>query len=159
VNEVQAPAPRPCESCPYRKDVPSGVWGASEYVKLAMYDRETVEQPMGLFQCHQHDPETSRQVPRVCAGWAGVHGRQLGRFELLSVRMALAMESIDDETALRILGYRSPVPLWNSGLKAMEHGIREISCPSPQAQRITEKIVRLRSDIKFEPPGGLRENG
>lgn len=24
----------PCETCPYRRDVPSGVWSADEYRKL-----------------------------------------------------------------------------------------------------------------------------
>lgn len=28
------PRKTPCASCPYRKDVPSGVWEASEYEKL-----------------------------------------------------------------------------------------------------------------------------
>ena len=31
--------PKPCASCPYRCDVPSGVWHPDEYAKLEVYDR------------------------------------------------------------------------------------------------------------------------
>ncbi|WP_336794377.1 DUF6283 family protein [Gordonia malaquae] len=53
--KVTSPAPRPCESCPYRRDVPSGVWAESEYEKLRAYDAPTGEQPVRLFLCHQYD--------------------------------------------------------------------------------------------------------
>ena len=47
---VRPPAKSPCGSCPYRQDVPSGVWAASEYEKLPAYDApETFMQPPGLF--------------------------------------------------------------------------------------------------------------
>ncbi|MFD7961193.1 DUF6283 family protein [Streptomyces zaomyceticus] len=39
------PAPRPCASCPYRRDVPSGVWSRGDYVKLPLYDGPTWTQP------------------------------------------------------------------------------------------------------------------
>ena len=44
------PAKNPCGSCPYRKDVPSGVWAVSEYLKLVEYDRPTGEQPVHVAQ-------------------------------------------------------------------------------------------------------------
>lgn len=34
MNEYEEPSPRLCESCPYRRDVPSGIWDRSEYAKL-----------------------------------------------------------------------------------------------------------------------------
>lgn len=97
---IKEPAPRPCESCPYRKDVPSGVWAEEEYRKLPDYDQETMKQPMGVFLCHQ-------QNQRVCGGWAGVHGRQSGSRVLLSVRM---MASIENKWYLaeQIYDYVSP---------------------------------------------------
>jgi hypothetical protein len=36
-----APTKYPCPSCPYRKDVPSGVWAPEEYDKLPAYDNDT----------------------------------------------------------------------------------------------------------------------
>ena len=60
------PARTPCATCPYRTDVPSGVWAPEEYAKLLAYDEETAYQPLSVFLCHQVDG-------RVCAGWAGCH--------------------------------------------------------------------------------------
>lgn len=150
--EILVPAPRPCESCPYRQDVPSGVWGASEYAKLALYDQETASQPPGLFQCHQHDATTGKQLPRVCAGWAGVHGRQTGKHGLLSLRIALALDRLTVAQVQAICEYDSPTPLFASGREACEHGVRGLLDPSAEARRIQGKIVRLRSDIEMEEP-------
>nr|WP_239003987.1 DUF6283 family protein [Nocardia panacis] len=63
------PAPRPCASCPYRRDVPSGIWHESEYNKLRSYDLDTAYQPTALFECHQTEPDTP--AARMCAGWVG----------------------------------------------------------------------------------------
>lgn len=41
----------PCSSCPYRRDVPSGVWHREEYEKLLQYDDSTEILP--AFMCHQ----------------------------------------------------------------------------------------------------------
>jgi hypothetical protein len=58
-------AKAPCKSCPYRRDVPSGIWHSSEYDKLPQYDGEIVDQLMkggqALFDCHQRDGN-------LCAG-------------------------------------------------------------------------------------------
>ena len=43
----------PCGSCPYRRDVPSGIWEQHEYDKLPEYDGQTWEQNPALFLCHQ----------------------------------------------------------------------------------------------------------
>jgi len=43
----------PCQSCPYRRDVPSGIWAHEEYEKILDYDNETGHQPMKVFMCHQ----------------------------------------------------------------------------------------------------------
>jgi hypothetical protein len=44
----------PCASCPYRKDVPSGLWDKAEYDKILPYDNETWAQPLVTFGCHKN---------------------------------------------------------------------------------------------------------
>ncbi|GAA2239757.1 DUF6283 family protein [Streptomyces nogalater] len=135
------PAPRPCQYCPYRLDVPSGVWSAEEYAKLPTYDRPTPEQPAKLFRCHQHDHDSGRA--RVCGGWAGCHDGD----ELLALRVATIAGEIAVETAQAIRDYTSPVPLFASGAEAAVHGMREILNPGPDARRAIDKISRTRTDL------------
>ncbi|MFD0427438.1 DUF6283 family protein [Streptomyces zhihengii] len=137
---VRGPAPRPCESCPYRRDVPSGIWAHEEYAKLIRYDDPTGVQPSGLFQCHQTDGGSAAR--RVCAGWAGCHGP-----ELLAPRTALAFGRIDADTFAEIVNYQSPVPLFDSGMQAAQHGQANITRPDDNAQRQIDKITRTRGDL------------
>ncbi|MFJ7305309.1 DUF6283 family protein [Streptomyces sp. NPDC099088] len=136
-----APAPRPCESCPYRRDVPSGVWAAEEYDKLVRYDAETGEQPAAMFQCHQADGAS--QEGRACAGWASCHGE-----DLLAPRLALIDGRIDSATFEAISGYVSPVPVFASGAEAAAHGRTGIHEPGPDADRLIAKILRSRTDLR-----------
>lgn len=119
----------PCSSCPYRRDVPSGVWGENEYDKLPHYDGETWEQDMSLFMCHQRDG-------RLCAGWLACHGPG----DLLALRFWA------DDVDPAVWRYRSDVPVFGSGAEAREHGIRDIENPGPEAQdlidRLTKKLER-----------------
>ncbi|MGC7093936.1 DUF6283 family protein [Amycolatopsis lurida] len=138
--QMGPPAPRPCASCPYRRDVPSGIWHANEYAKLPRYDTETGEQPVGLFQCHQNDDDKHR---RICAGWAGCHDGD----ELLALRLAVHAGRISPETARAVVNYQSPIPLFDSGAAAAEHGVRDINAPDSEALRTMEKIRRVRDDI------------
>ncbi|MET8997158.1 DUF6283 family protein [Amycolatopsis sp. NPDC004169] len=140
-NEIGPPAPRPCVSCPYRRDVPSGVWHVSEYAKLPRYDTETGTQPGGLFQCHQNDTDDTRR--RICAGWAGCHDGD----ELLALRLAVISGRITPETAQATVNYQSPVPLFDSGAEAAAHGVRNMSDPDAEALRTIEKIRRVRADL------------
>ncbi|SEE71658.1 hypothetical protein SAMN05216532_8486 [Streptomyces sp. 2231.1] len=135
------PAPRPCASCAYRIDVPSGVWSQEEYGKLPRYDGPTWTQPLGLFLCHQHDRGDDRA--RVCGGWAGWHDGD----HLLALRVAAAAGDIDLETAEAIRDYLSPVALFASGAEAAAHGIREITGPGPDARRSIAKIRRTRTHL------------
>ncbi len=134
------PAPRPCVSCPYRRDVPSGIWDASEYAKLPGYDGPTFAQPAALFLCHQHD--RGDDGARVCGGWAGCHDGN----ELLALRMAVSSREVTVDVADAIRDYVSPVPLFASGAEAADHGMREIHQPSPAACTAMTKITRIRSD-------------
>lgn len=131
---VRPPAPRPCESCPYRRDVPSGVWVAEEYAKLPAFDRPTAEQPPGLFLCHQQDG-------RACAGWAGCHDMDAS----LALRFA-AIFGVPAETLEAIYDYVSPVPLWPSGAAAAAHGLAAIDAPPADAERLIDKLTRRRDE-------------
>lgn len=130
---VAPPAKRPCASCPYRRDVPSGVWEPDEYAKLPPYDLPTGEQPLGVFGCHQRDG-------RVCAGWAAVHDGP----NLLALRMAVATGHLSLEVAEAVCDYTTDTPLFASGAEAAEHGLRELDAPSPRAEALIEKIERVR---------------
>lgn len=135
---TNAPAPRPCESCPYRRDVPSGIWDASEYEKLRLYDHETALQPLAMFQCHQEDADSPHR--RVCAGWAGCHDGD----ELLALRLAVATGRIDADTFTAIVEYVSPVELFASGTEAADHGQMGIDSPNSAAIALMDKITRRR---------------
>jgi Family of unknown function (DUF6283) len=138
------PAPRPCDSCPYRRDVPSGVWAVEEYEKLRAFDKDTPYQPHGLFQCHQVDLHGDRR--RMCAGWVGCHGE-----ELLALRLALAEERIGVDTYRAAVAYQSPVPLFTSGGDAADHGQRDIMRPGADAAHAIAKVVRVRRDLPHGP--------
>lgn len=135
---IGPPAPRPCSSCPYRQDVPSGVWTEHEYAKLPDYDHDTSSQPMLVFQCHQNGLEDDRA--RMCAGWAGVHKDP----PLMALRIGLVTGQLDEDTFVAAMDYESPVPLFESGLEAYEHGIEDIDDPSPQACALVMEIARKR---------------
>jgi len=142
---ARPPSPRPCGSCPYRQDVPSGIWDTSEYTKLTAYDAPTYAQPDRLFLCHQHDRDDNDA--RVCAGWAGCHDGD----HLLALRVAVSSSEITAQTAAAIRDYVSPVPLFASGVEAAAHGIREIRSPSVAARTAIEKITRSRADLAEGP--------
>lgn len=132
---IMGPAPRPCESCPYRKDVESGIWAHEEYEKLRAYDQDTVYQPLAVFQCHQADSGSDRS--RMCAGWVGCHGDDLLALRLHGVKTG-------DYSAME---YTTPVPLFSSGNEAADHGQREIDSPSDEASRKIEKIKKVRKNL------------
>jgi hypothetical protein len=141
VNVIGPPAPRPCESCPYRRDVPSGVWAAEEYEKLERYDNDTIEQPIAVWTCHQTDRDSPQR--RVCAGWAECHDGD----NLLALRMARGAGVITGETAQAIVDYVSPVPLFDCAVDAAEHALAEIEHPRQRARAMSAKVTRARSDL------------
>lgn len=125
-----APAKSPCGSCPYRQDVPSGVWAEEEYEKLPLYDADTADQPIAAFFCHQQDG-------RLCAGWVGCHDM----VNNLSMRLAPALGLVTPEAVTTALDYESPVPLWTSGQEAYEHGTRDLDEPDEKAHRVIKKLL------------------
>lgn len=128
------PRRTPCPTCPYRRDVPSGVWAPSEYDKLEGYDGETWEQAeagaIGVFFCHQRTGE-------VCAGWAGTHDMDK------NLALRIGARTLDLDVAA-IRAYKSPVPLFASGHEAAEHGRRDIEEPGEAALAAADKLTRLR---------------
>jgi hypothetical protein len=126
------PRPRPCASCPYRRNVPSGVWDASEYAKLPEYDLDMHEQPPGAFGCHQADGS-------ICSGWLGYRDP----LDLLAVRLGLSAGLLDESCA----DYRTDVPLFASGAEAEAHGLQDVENPGPEAGAVIRKLERKRGLI------------
>lgn len=125
---VQGPAVRPCTSCPYRLDAPSGLWDAQEYAKLPAYDGDITSQALAgagsVFMCHT-------RPQRLCAGWVGCHDME----ENLGLRLASAHGMVAPDVLIAVMAYTSPVPLFASGREAADHGARDIDRPSPLARK------------------------
>lgn len=121
---------RPCASCPYRRDVPSGIWSAEEYEKLRTFDGEITDQAaagaFGVFACHK-TPDF------LCAGWTGCHNQGEN----------LAMRLHARELHERVWAYESPVPLFGSGAEAAEHGMGDLQSKSPEAEKAISQILRF----------------
>lgn len=132
--DLPKPGKAPCGTCPYRKDVPSGVWHPDEYAKLPGYDGEIVDQLLAgataLFFCHQQDG-------CLCSGWVGCHD--------MDHTLATRMHSVAPET----FDYVSPVPLFASGAEAAAHGVADVEEPGDLAQQAIDKLTRKKE---------LREN-
>ncbi|MFC9817816.1 DUF6283 family protein [Streptomyces virginiae] len=141
-SSIRPPAPRPCESCPYRRDVPAGIWASEEYEKLRRYDADTPNQPPRLFQCHQSDPGDDSR--RICAGWAGSHDSD----HLLALRLAVLDGSIDTATHQAVTDYTSPVPLFSSGNDAADHGQKDLTTLTNDALRMINKISHTRQNLQ-----------
>lgn len=133
-NPILPPAPNPCGSCPYRRDVPSGVWHEEEYAKLPGYDRETASQSPDVFLCHQQDG-------RLCAGWVACHDMN----ESLGLRLAVSFGAIEVSDVHAILNYSTPVPIFASGAEAAAHGRAEIRTPGDRAAKTIDKLGRRQS--------------
>jgi hypothetical protein len=123
----------PCSSCPYRKDVPSGVWAAHEYDKLVEYDKPTAEQPPVPFGCHA-TPEY------YCYGWAVVHSNRGHDRELFALRVYAPGVEIPEPA----------VPLFSSGAEAAEHGKADIEEPSVEAKAVARRLVRKYDRLNSE---------
>lgn len=130
---VREPAKNPCGSCPYRRDVASGIWDASEYARLPAYDLPTGEQPMKAFLCHQ-------QNGRLCGGWAATHDMANN----IGLRLLASFGHITQEALDKTFSYTTKVPLFTTGAEAAIHGLRDVAEPSAQALKQQVKIIRRR---------------
>ena len=104
----------------------SGVWDVTEYAKLPPYDADMASRPRRLFQCHQTDVDSVHR--RICAGWAGCHGK-----DLLALRLVAIDGRLNPETVEIAASYSSLVPLFASGAEAAAHGLRDVDSPSVDA--------------------------
>jgi len=127
-------AKSPCTSCPYRRDVPSGIWAALEYDKLPFYDGSISEQvakggAVSRFDCHQSNG-------KLCAGWIGTHGAS----NLLAMRLLSFSDGVEIDR--KVWTYKSPVPLFASGAEAAKHGKRAIMRPGKAAKAMVDRLMR-----------------
>lgn len=121
---------KPCSSCPYRRDCPSGVWHESEYLKLAEYDKDTSYQPPAYFLCHDGDHKDD-----LCRGWLDTHDK----IELLALRLGVLCKTISPDIFDLPL---SGVPMFSSGAEAMLHGLSGIEEPSDEALELIDRLSR-----------------
>lgn len=137
--------PRPCPSCPYRRDTPPAVWHPDEYAKLATYDEQPGEVPrLETFRCHW---QSATGRPTVCVGWLGCHG-----IDAVAVRAAVAMGHLTMDDVDRAAN--TDVPLYESGTEAAVMGLREIEDPSPEAvAHITRLLFRGAARYEEDPDG------
>ena len=129
------PPPVPCGSCPYRKDVPSGIWDQQEYDKLPQYDGPTWVQSPSIFLCHQRNG-------CLCGGWLACHDPQ----ELLALRLP-SSELVDPS----VYSYSTDVPVFASGAEARAHGIKDVRRPSHPAQKMIDGLMRQRKGRARKP--------
>ena len=122
------PAPRPCISCPYRRDVAPGVWADEEYAKLPPYDEvETAAQPPQAFYCHQQDG-------RLCAGWVACHDME----ESFGLRLAASLGGWSREEVEAIWDYTTDVPCSRSGRRLPSAAARDRGAP-PEAVKLIQR--------------------
>lgn len=136
-DQTLGPAERPCGSCPYRQDAPSGLWHETMYDQLPPYDEEQCLRP--LFGCHQQDGH-------LCAGWVGTHDMD----NSIALRVAVSSGFISPEEAQRTVDYVSPVPLFASGREAAEHGKRDLYNPGKRARAMKARLKNKLKDKVYE---------
>lgn len=129
MSRVFPPKANPCGSCPYRRDVPSGVWDEEEYAKLPRYDQATYAQPSGAFMCHQQDAS-------LCTGWVGCHDMN----ESMGLRMLVITGRMEGTDAATVLDFTTSVPLFSTGAEAAAHGRAELYTPDDKARRVIAKL-------------------
>lgn len=130
MSPLPKPPKTPCGTCPYRKDVPSGIWSAEEYAKLPAYDGDIPDQvtkgAAALFMCHQRDG-------CLCGGWLASHGPN----RLLALRLHPVHSSAFD--------YQPGVEVFASGAQAASHGLTDIEKPGPKARAKIDGLLKARS--------------
>lgn len=128
---IKPPAPRPCDTCPYRRDVPAGIWHPDEYAKLARYDLPAGWQPTGVFLCHQDNG-------KLCGGWVGCHDMA----NTMSLRVAAQLGMLNLDELEETLNYLTPVALFTSGTEACVHGLSGVDDPSEEAIAAACKMLK-----------------
>lgn len=135
-------APNPCDTCPYKRDTPPGIWSREEYEKLRTFD--TVKRflpgnphPVYLptaeiatvFHCHQ---ENRTGADTVCRGWVGTHN------DSVFVRFAMMRGVLRPGD----VPYGVDPTLYATGTEACEAGLAGVEEPSDEAQEKMDKLIR-----------------
>jgi hypothetical protein len=120
-----------CGACPYRRDVPSGVWASPEYDKLRGYDAPTTEQPPVGFACHA-SPEFH------CHGWAVCHTSRGHEHDLLALRFDRPAGGVPAPSE----------PLFASAAEAADHGQRDVADPGDDAVATIAKLTRRHGRLR-----------
>lgn len=125
--ELHVPA-EPCASCPYRKDVPHGIWHPTEYAKLRTYDDGFQEIPaLGVFLCHASN---FKDRDSVCRGWLSVH------CDSVAVRLGVITGQIPPEAPFA----KVKAKLFKTGKAAADAGMRAINRPGKAARKMIDKL-------------------
>jgi hypothetical protein len=121
----------PCNTCPYRKDTPSGIWDREEYNKLPAWDgTEMHEMNIALFLCHSANLAGNKAV---CRGWLEVHCENKGvRLNMMSGRITVPCTT------------PTTAELYESGAAARRAGLRGVRKPSKKANVVINKLARAR---------------
>jgi hypothetical protein len=122
-------APRPCNTCPYRRDTPPGVWHPEEYEKLPLYDDGSDEIQIATFHCHQ---QNATGVETVCRGWLTVH------CESIAARLALITGALTVEQLYADVD----VELYATGQEARDAGMAGVDDPDERARRAIDRLVQ-----------------
>lgn len=139
-------APRPCSTCPYRRDTPPGIWHPDEYAKLPLYDEPawdgqqlSHDHELALFHCHQ---ETATHVPTVCRGWLHVHA------DSVAVRLGIGMGQLTIEQR----DAEPLVDLYATGAEAAAAGLA--GCDNPDVDALDAQIKLLARFSGLRPKRG-----
>lgn len=121
-------APNPCNTCPYARSTPAGIWHEEEYAKLPDYDNET-NPTIATFHCHQ---ENATNIPTVCRGWLGTHK------DSLAVRFAQAVGTLRPED----VPVYDDSTLYSSGEEAAQAGTRDPDEVDEAARKAMTRLLR-----------------
>ena len=120
-----------CDTCPYRRDTPAGIWDISEYEKLKEMDnREYGSAGCATFLCHQSN---ATGVNTACVGWLHTHGDNLG------VRLAVMRGELDGAD----IPYECDEDTYfATGAEAYEAGISALDDPSDEARVKIQRLLK-----------------
>lgn len=122
--------PKACDSCPYRRDVPPGVWAKEEYDKLPLYDCDAPMPALSSFLCHQSH---ATEIATVCRGWLSVH-RDSVAARISQIKGELLPEDIPTADESNVY--------YESGAEAAKAGKRGVRRPSKAAKQKVRNLVR-----------------
>lgn len=123
----------PCDTCPYRRSTPVGIWDPAEYENLQRQDAD----PFGsTFGCHK---DAGKERPAVCRGWLADQKRRgvpSMRLRLQLARDPALQEQFEavDENDPDLYSSIAEMSLTNSGAMFPER--------SPKARLLREKLAR-----------------